>query len=392
MRKIFLVAVAFVATLRVDAIPAFVTPERMGAYYGADKGLYGSLAVWQDDITTGAALGLGIVRCNTDAWELMEPRRGEYNWKALDAYVDMTTSAGLSPIITLPISASWNRPEKTGTHTPTEDLKALTLLAREIAARYRGRVKYYEAWNEPDNPAFWDGGPDVNGYLGVLEAVFMGVRAGDATAYVLLGGLADPADKMGGGFLKQLLGVGGGKFFDVMNIHVYPALGTLEAGLREARTAGKPIIITEISSTGGVFDTADKSSEEKKKSVFFIQNYVKALFEGDVLGIVWHTLRNPTEYDFGLIENDAVKLDAYKAHQLFSSKLMGAEVLGPCYSWPGISFYSFRKNGHEFHVVWGNGTKTAQSLLPGSVVTDCLGVSVPGSTAIGADPLYLQVK
>jgi hypothetical protein len=46
------------------------------------------------------------------------------------------------------------RPAPT-THAPTA--KGPDDFATQLVQRYCGRVEYYEPWNEPDGPAFWDG-------------------------------------------------------------------------------------------------------------------------------------------------------------------------------------------------------------------------------------------
>ena len=47
--------------------------------------------------------------------------------------------------------------EKVLEPAPPPDMNAFDNFATQLVQRYCGTVKYYEPWNEPDNPQFWDG-------------------------------------------------------------------------------------------------------------------------------------------------------------------------------------------------------------------------------------------
>jgi hypothetical protein len=85
-----------------------------------------------------------------------------------------------------------------------------------IARRYRGRIRSWELWNEPDNPQFWQG--TVEEYAQLLAAGARGVRQAAPDANLVLGGLAFGP----GNFLKTLLiRYHVQDMVDVVNFHGY---------------------------------------------------------------------------------------------------------------------------------------------------------------------------
>ena len=91
-------------------------------------------------------------------WSAREPRKGEWDWKPLDEYVDQAEREGIEPLLALgttPARAStdtsYGNYLGVGSFGPPKDLKDWENYVRQVVTRYRGRVKAYEVWNEPNN-------------------------------------------------------------------------------------------------------------------------------------------------------------------------------------------------------------------------------------------------
>ena len=67
------------------------------------------------------------------------------------------------------------------------DLRAWREWNRTLATHYKGRVRYYEIWNEPDLGFFQGTAPE---YLELLKAASEEIKAVDPTAIVMTGGFA----------------------------------------------------------------------------------------------------------------------------------------------------------------------------------------------------------
>src|SRR5207244_3239067 len=127
-----------------------------------------------------------------------------------------------------------------------------------------------EMWNEADFAPFWNNAPNATQYFSYMQAAYQGIKQGDPTATVLMCGLAMPQDTT---WFTQLLSLGGGAYFDIANVHIYPAfatfsgaLGTVRGELAQFGLTNKPIWITETSTTGAYFETTNRDYEEYQKS------------------------------------------------------------------------------------------------------------------------------
>lgn len=382
-----------------------VYPGRLGTYPGGGLGLWGPPANWDWDVSLAQPLGIGVVRFNSDVWSLLEPQPGVYDWTRLDnAVAALKDRGGIDLLFTIPIAASWNGP------APTTNYASVKSFATALATRYRGKIKYYEMWNEPDFPPYWKGAPNADEYFPYMKAAYEGIKAGDPGAVVVIGGLSNPRDPY---WMTRLMQLGGGNYFDAMNVHFYPAYSNFEDGLNSVRKVlqqfGKraDIWITETSTTGAYFDTTDRAAEEYKKAVYLVQNYAYALGQNDVKAVFWHTLRNPgrdvgmpKDYDFGLMTLEGSPLPAYDAHRVLSEKLLGAMSQGRADLGSGLIAHQFQNAGKTIYVVWSRTGNNETAILPANLnlwtVTTMFGQSQEldrnqaMSRPIGAEPVYFE--
>jgi hypothetical protein len=59
---------------------------------------------------------------------------------------------------------------------------------KELTTHYKGQVKYFEVWNEEDNPKFWQGSNDQ--YLQMLRTAYEGAKEGNSDSEIIFGGLS----------------------------------------------------------------------------------------------------------------------------------------------------------------------------------------------------------
>jgi hypothetical protein len=130
---------------RLDTPWPAVAPAKLGAVrvWDADRNLDGS--------GTGAQ------------WAEINPAPGQYDWSGLDARVAAAEARGADVLYTLggrtPRWAS-SRPDVPTPYGPGGCAVPSTAAlwqnwVREIATRYRGRIRYWEVWNEPDLDIFY---------------------------------------------------------------------------------------------------------------------------------------------------------------------------------------------------------------------------------------------
>ena len=129
--------------------------------------------------------------------------------------------------------------------------------AEKAAARFKGKIKYWEMTNEPNSTFFWAGlKPDPVEYGKLMKAVYPAIKRANPEAVVLYAGVSGvPID-----YIDKSLENGGAQCFDVMNVHPYnwrgfpedllkKELSDLRKVMKKHGVDKKPIWITEVGYT-----------------------------------------------------------------------------------------------------------------------------------------------
>jgi len=101
------------------------------------------------------AAGIGWIRIDF-IWAAVEPARGKYDWRTYDAIAAAANARGLQVFATLAYTPGWatDGPAITGVPRNPDDWRRICFRA---AKRYRGKIRYWGLWNEPNLPRFWSG-------------------------------------------------------------------------------------------------------------------------------------------------------------------------------------------------------------------------------------------
>lgn len=168
------------------------------------------------------------------AWIDIEPRPGEYHWEYVDHQVEEARKRGLEIFAYTGLTPDWALPDYApnkpgiGYRFPPDEKyipqfkKFFTMLAR----RYRGKVRYYEFWNEP-NGCGWIKDNCANAdmahtYVPWLKMWYEAMKAGDPDCVLAIGGLDYHAGvKDGWRYLEDIYRHGGRHYFDAVAIHPY---------------------------------------------------------------------------------------------------------------------------------------------------------------------------
>jgi len=219
-------------------------------FFGVHINKLGSHNVWP-------ALGQGTLRLwdTGTTWSQLEPRPGEWAWTRLDYYVRHALKHDPQGrlILTLGIPPAWAcdpqaRKAYNGCAAPPLDLELWRRYVRTVGERYRGKILFWEPWNECDYGGFFNGGPSA--MLPLARVAYEELKAIDPQNRVL----SPNVTRAGFGWLDAYLAAGGGRYCDIVSFHRYPG-GTPENDVPEyaavaevARAHGlgdKPIWNTE---------------------------------------------------------------------------------------------------------------------------------------------------
>jgi len=159
-------------------------------------------------------------------WRDIEPYPGRYNWAGLDLAVQAAEYYGLRVAFRVDHPPAWAS-GSSHPNAPPEKPETYATFLEKLASRYRGRVRAYIIWNEPNLAREWGGNPpDPGGYVSLLWAVYPRIKAADPDALVVSAGLA-PTNELSEEamddrvYLRLMYEAGAGEFFDVLGAHPY---------------------------------------------------------------------------------------------------------------------------------------------------------------------------
>lgn len=272
-------------------------------------------------------------------WAEVNPAPGIYDWSGVDARVAAAEARGAAVIYTLggrtPRWAS-ARPDETdgspGGGSPYGPGQAAEPRSdalwrswvRTVATRYRGRIKFWEIWNEPDLPLFYTGNPDRLVELArSARAVLKQVDPGNQ---VLTPGFSNVG---GPGLLDYFLAAGGGATADIVASHFYVdrpednggwRMANLQGVLARYGAAAKPLWNTE---QGWIdLDGSAPPIAEEVGAAYVARSYILAWAHG--LGhFAYYTWDNRAN-QFPFIEPDRATLRSPgRAYREVAAWLMG---------------------------------------------------------------------
>lgn len=153
-------------------------------------------------------------------WTRLEPIKGQWQWGLLDDIVNQASQRGQQIIHTLGQSPHWASARPTevnfyGTGAPAEPLRIEDWrnYVTQVVTRYKGRIQYYEIWNEPNDPFFYSG--TAAKMVELAREAYNIIRAIDPQAKVLT------PSPYNAGWLDDYLAIGGAQYADIIGYHNY---------------------------------------------------------------------------------------------------------------------------------------------------------------------------
>lgn len=159
------------------------------------------------------------------AWPWLEPKKGEWNFEVLDNAVALAEEQGVEVLLPLALTPTWAsaRPTERSTYGPglaaePKKMEDWRNYVRTVATRYKGRIRYYELWNEPNRKGVYTG--SLEDLLRLFQEAYQILKEVDPLNVVV--GPATSNDRFDGvSWLDQYLESGGGNYTDVISYHFY---------------------------------------------------------------------------------------------------------------------------------------------------------------------------
>lgn len=170
-----------------------------------------------------AATGAKWIRLQS-GWARTETKKGIYSFQWLDSIVDNLLKRGMTPWLCLCYGNSLYTPEAAEIfgavgyppQTP-EAAEGWSNYVTETVRHFKGRIAWYEVWNEPDGVWCWKTGVDGTEYGELVKRTAAAVKAGDPDAKII-GGCQCLFELE---WLSAMLATGAGKVLDAFSYHNY---------------------------------------------------------------------------------------------------------------------------------------------------------------------------
>ena len=152
-------------------------------------------------------------------------------WAKYDNIVDLAEQHGIGLLVRLEAPPKWAQ-STPGDFSPPSNPGDFGDYVAAVAARYKGRIKFYQIWNEPNNYPEW-GEQSVNpeAFTALLCEAYRRIKAVDPEAGVIAPALSptislDPGPGSLTGlndfiFLQRMYDAGAGRCFDIMSAQAY---------------------------------------------------------------------------------------------------------------------------------------------------------------------------
>lgn len=171
-------------------------------------------------------------------WESIEqPGKGQFwdykynhsTWYQYDLIVNLAQQYGLQVVARLDTPPAWTRRDgnKRGSFAPPDDYADYGDFVSAVVSRYRGKIIYYQLWNEPNiYPEWGDQAVSAADYVRLLKVGYASAKAAYPDAVVITAGLAptkemtsrDLSDLV---FLQQMYDSGARGHFDILAVQDY---------------------------------------------------------------------------------------------------------------------------------------------------------------------------
>jgi polysaccharide biosynthesis protein PslG len=338
------------------------------------------------------------------SWADINTSSGVYNWSPLDSWVSKAQRQNVQLLYTFGGTPTWasSSPSTScnygGGHcVAPADYTNWDTFVTELATRYKGKIKYYEMWNEPNDTGFWKG--TTAQLVEMTNRAAKIIHAIDPNAEVL-SPAATWKSTTAWTWLDGFLTAGGGPYLDGISFHGYTGNNDAEGILtiidhiQEAENVhglSLPLIVSE-----GGWGLNGVITDQDAQAAFLVQRYMLITSRPAVQSFFWYQWDNAAWGTLWDSKNGIHK--AGVAYGQLTAWLIGATANGCSKDADSTWTCSFTQaNGNAAVAVW-NAT-TSMAYTPGSQYTQSLAIdgsssSINGSNSykIGNKPVLFTAK
>ena len=298
-------------------------------------------------------------------WSKLEPRRGDWDFSILDQEVSLAQQHEVELLLTFGRTPAWasarsnentgHRAGRQGAAAEPKDIADWRNYVRTVASRYKGRIRGYEIWNEPNLPNFYTGSPETMAVL--AREAYSAIKEVDPNAIVVSPSAVGPT---GLSWLEKFLAAGGGKYVDVIGYHLYVRKQPPEAMVGRAhdvreimeryRVGDKPLWNTEA---GWQTWSGPPIPDESEESPGYVARSYILNWAAGVRRYYWYAWDN-VDMGIRMTKDEKTLTPAAAAYERIEILLVGARMVA-CNRNGSIWVCELRRDAKSSWLVWSPG-------------------------------------
>lgn len=167
-------------------------------------------------------------------WDRIEPAaKGNYTdqfgatWATYDRIVALAGEYGLEVVPRLTLPPNWSRRDNSVPRAPPDRYEDYGDYVAAVVARYRGKVRYYQLWNEPNTVLEWGTPPNAADFTRLLSIGYQRAKQADPAATIIGAALSPTIGTPDGSnvsdltYLQEMYDAGAARWFDIMSAQGY---------------------------------------------------------------------------------------------------------------------------------------------------------------------------
>jgi len=337
-------------------------------------------------------------------WNQIETSAGSYNWSKADSVVNLARNNGKDLIYTFGGTPTWasSNPGQgclfgNGSCASPKSMSDLSSFAKAVATRYKGKIKYYELWNEPNDTHYYTG--SMSSMVAMSQTIRDAIKSVDSSAVILSPCPTWSSTGAPYTWMNSFLAAGGGAHFDVAAYHAYAGSSAPEfvissvQNMRNALTShgygSKQIFITE----GGWGEDKALTSEDLRAN--FVARYLVLAWAKGVDKVVWYAYDST---DWGTLYTSSGGLrPAGTAYNQIHKWLTGATMSSCAQDSNGTWQCKLsRSGGYSGQIIWNpnksTGYDVSSSFTRKWTLSGSLSSFSSGYVTVGPKPILVENK
>ncbi len=330
------------------------------------------------ELEAAAFAGCKVLRAGPE-WQNIQPAPDQWKWEVMDDMVATAAQQGMELEALLAYGTKWaapldkqRSPDAFEWQRAAPDLAAWRKFVSTFAERYKGRIRLWEPWNEPDLEGFWRGSTDQ--YIELVRATIEELRKVSPDNIVMSGGFATIRNHEGRNLnpdLQERTMRTLGPRLDLHAVHEHgpfqqlvEVVDHLYATLRASLPPPVPPLFFNETAIPSVGNTGVEQAQVLVKKATFVRSR-------GAVGYLWYDLRNDgtepgnVEHHFGLLNHDMEPKPAYVAFNTYARLAVPLPYLKQLELGKGRWFFLHGDEKKKLLVFWNDdpGSQNEQILL-----------------------------